>query len=210
MLRFTLAAAALLCFTPAAHPFNWLQSPFKIRDGALGYHFDDPITQIHEDTHGVHSLLRKRFGGRCFQVDDSTFVKLPAITGVTIGQVAATCEVRPSTFQLYLVEQRQWWDDQPSYLFGEWVCYTNGAKAGVFGTPPRSRYSDLKFGLHFTYYCDRLVKLIPQREVKGEYRTFWLWNARRCLRIYERSKETGVGYHSQHDGWVRWLRSRLD
>jgi hypothetical protein len=101
------------------------------------YYSRDRITHAHETTHGINShisnfLHRGRRRAYGFYVGNNRAVLL---TGprIKLSQVAALIpqSLRGSRYRLYCIDQQKYFEDQPLYLFDEWVAYTNGAHAGV-------------------------------------------------------------------------------
>jgi hypothetical protein len=95
------------------------------------YRDDDRITWAHETTHGLNSRIRNQHGSGVNAVYlygcGAVVLKEPP---VTIAQVAAAVNDRGRLFDLYLVKQRQDWNNQPLYIVDEMVSYLNGAIVG--------------------------------------------------------------------------------
>lgn len=90
------------------------------------------MTEVHENTHQIHSELRNRMAGNngnAFYVlnDRSIYFREPS---VTLADVASRVAKKGPVFDLYLVASRKWWNRQPLYVLDEAVAYTNGAIAG--------------------------------------------------------------------------------
>jgi hypothetical protein len=93
------------------------------------YRDSDRITWTHEGTHGVNSRIRQELGtGFYVLCDRAVLLKEPS---GTLAAVAASVpkSLRGDVYTLYLVQGQQWWNGQPSYVFDEWVAYTNGTAA---------------------------------------------------------------------------------
>jgi hypothetical protein len=93
------------------------------------------VTWTHEGTHGVSHLaskVHKRQDRLTIYLLDGHCITLQH-PGVSILEVAAAVpredwEGQPeSMFTLYLVNQQQYFNDEPLYLLEEWVGYTHGA-----------------------------------------------------------------------------------
>lgn len=202
-------SALLLVAVSLVGQIQWYKSPYQLSDGAMGYHFSDPTTQVHEDTHGVNSLLRQRYGGECFYVGHGRFVRFKRLTAFRLRDVASRCKYRGTIFRLYLQEQQAYWDDQPLYLFDEWVAYTNGAEEAM-ARPGLDGGSDITFSLEMGYYASVAVDLLPASYPdSAQVRAFWLWNARRTVRLAEQAQSTGRNYRAAQTPWRRWMAARI-
>jgi hypothetical protein len=94
------------------------------------YRDADRITWVHEGSHGVSSLLRNKWGCPAFYVLQNRAVLMPE-PRTTLSAVAGRVpqSLRGEVYNLYLIQMQQWWNNQPSFVFDEWVAYTNGAEA---------------------------------------------------------------------------------
>ncbi len=98
---------------------------------------DDRITWGHETTHGINSYLRnylnttgKRANGLYLMRDRYALVVEPNVRLANVGTYVPA-SLRGSRYQTYLVDQVSGWDSTPTYVFDEWVAYTNGSEVGV-------------------------------------------------------------------------------
>jgi hypothetical protein len=94
---------------------------------------DGRYTDVHETSHFISSELRQgKMGYNGFYILNSkgVLVKEPP---TTIGEVAdyVPSNLRGMRYQLYLVDQRRYWDEQPLYIVEEWNCYTLGGMCAV-------------------------------------------------------------------------------
>ena len=94
---------------------------------------DGRYTDTHETSHFISSELRQgKMGYNGFYILNSkgVLVKEPP---TTIGEVAdyVPSNLRGMRYQLYLVDQRRYWDEQPLYIVEEWNCYTLGGMCAV-------------------------------------------------------------------------------
>lgn len=188
---------------------QWYQSPYTLSSAPALYRDADPITTVHECTHGVNSMLRNRYGQQCFYVGYKKFVRFPK-TGVTLATVAANCRFKGKGYNIYLVESRQWWNDTGLYLFDEWVAYANSAAVAVYKRTPGQSWSRVASACEFGYYCYVLVQLVPDSyPMKKELEAFWRWHAQRVVNIADTAEKTNVHYHVSVRPWREWLRAKL-
>ncbi len=94
------------------------------------YTCDDDITTVHEATHGINARLRGLYGKPSFYILNNQAITLDEPDG-TLTMVAEQIpkNLRGNNYKLYLVDARRYWDGQPTYVFDEFVAYTNGAQA---------------------------------------------------------------------------------
>lgn len=171
-----------------------------------GSQYNDPslTTTGHETLHGIcselrnnHSSGRNMNGFYCLN-DKAAFIESPKIR---IGDVAqrVPSKLRLSRYKLYLVEQRQAWDDTPTYLIDEWIAYIGGAEVGVdqikSGKTQDSSggSSDLIVGpIEFSYYILAMAKTIdeldPNYVGKEQFKEFVAYNIIRAAKVFRASK----------------------
>lgn len=103
------------------------------------YFDNDRVTHCHETTHGINNHLSNYFTtpegkkGYGFYVGNNNGIVIEQPTGVTLADVANAIpsNFRGSRYQLYLVQQRKDWNNDPLYLFDEFSAYINGAQTGL-------------------------------------------------------------------------------
>jgi len=165
----------------------------------------DRITNVHECTHGVNSKLRQRHGGtgkvNCFFVMDGKYTVFKEPRRITLQQIATQVRKRGSCYNLYLIQQGRWWNNEPLYLFDEWVAYTNGTVV-AWQVNFRGHDSTLEFALEFAHYCATLVKMLPASYAeRDELIRFFLWNAKRLDAIAYQSETTGRMKRPNNAAW---------
>ena len=100
------------------------------------YRDSDLLTSAHETTHGINSHVRNNFNdtgqqanGFYVMEDRALILVEPAIRKSDINAYVPE-SLRGSRYDLYL--GGMWdWDDMPTYIWDEWVAYTNGGAVGV-------------------------------------------------------------------------------
>jgi hypothetical protein len=115
-------------------------------------------TDLHENTHTLHSELRNKYGNKynaMYRGDGSAFILLePQVTLATIA-VAIPQPLRGMSYNLYLVQQQRWWNQQPLYLIDELGAYLSGSRH------PNSEFSDYLQAMEFVIYNFYLIKIVP-------------------------------------------------
>jgi len=152
-----------------------------------GHPYDDPdrITTIHEGSHGIHSLLRQKHGCPGFYVLENrgVLIQEPATTLAAVAQLVPP-SLRGEVYDLYLVQMRGYWNEQPSYVFDEWTAYTNGADArqqlGI-----QDRRETVRYALEFCVYA----VCVPLAAESGDLqlRAFIRWQIERAVKLYKAS-----------------------
>ncbi|MFA5758549.1 MAG: hypothetical protein WC942_04205 [Clostridia bacterium] len=144
------------------------------------YNDPDPITTVHECTHGINSRLRGLYHKPSFYVLKNRAFIFHEVPG-TLRDVANKIPInlRGDVYKLYLVDSRRWWNDTPSYVFDEFVAYTNGSIARYeLGIP--TRIESIKYMMEFVIYSYYAATTPESKE-------FWAWNTRRAWALYELS-----------------------
>lgn len=152
---------------------------------------DTETTTVHECTHGINADLRNKFhpGGRhnCFYLLRDEWIHfaepnwrkrevIPFIPAEYCSGILFTTYVSGSN-----------WDDQPLYLWDEWVAYVNGSELGetysvnhalVFGFYAGAVLKrEMNFGLHdlFDLLCFRLELKLRGSEQQQTYEKLRKW-----------------------------------
>lgn len=152
-------------------------------------------TNVHETTHGINSWIRnqnssgKRANGfyvlqdRAVLVDEMRFRK---------SQVAKFVpqNLRSVRFSTYITGQTAW-DDTPTYILDEWVCYVNGAKCNVEDVQ-NGRYQGewtdgVSGSLEFSVYAIALAMAVKEHEPQSwnpQFRSFLIWGLQEAEKTF--------------------------
>lgn len=147
------------------------------------YRDADLITYVHEGTHGINSLLRAEFNCPGFYVlkDRAYILPEPATTLTKVAKVIPV-SLRGDVYRLYLIDSRRWWNNQPSYMFDEWVAYANGADArqqlGI-----KNRQETVHYMLEFCVYSACVTCYTDDLQT----RAFYKWQLERSMKLYRAS-----------------------
>lgn len=151
------------------------------------YRDSDRITWGHETSHGIASQLRQKFGMDgfyCLQ-DRAVLMQKP---NVTIRQVASMvpASLRGKVYQLYLVQQQQHWNNDPLYIFDEWIAYTNGCEVRTdLGVEEQA--STVEFTFEFNVYSIALAKVVQESQPDyddKQFKALLMWNLERSMDLY--------------------------
>ena len=106
---------------------NDVQSQLK---ASHDYGCPDPISTVHECTHGINARLRNIYRKPCFYVLGNKMFSFDEPKD-TLNNVAKSVPVkfRKSLYQFYLIDAQKWWNNQPSYVFDELSAYINALQA---------------------------------------------------------------------------------
>lgn len=172
---------------------NWYQSPYSLNQGGLSG--GGAVTSAHENTHGVNSKLRQRYGGNCFFLKrEKAFVRFAATPRqVTLSQVANRCRYKGDIFNLYMRSQTRWWNDTPLYTFDEWTAYMNGSEQQLRGLHSRSNDCTFYYMMEMGYYSYEAVQCMPDNwSDKQNLQEFWQWMAQRSIHMTQELEQKGL------------------
>jgi hypothetical protein len=93
---------------------------------------------VHETAHGIHSDVRNKYEKElktqlnAFYCLDGNVILLkdPKVTMRHVVKYVPS-NLRSYRWNLYFVDQLQYWDDKPTYILEEWVAYILGSKCAV-------------------------------------------------------------------------------
>ena len=127
LLLFAILVSPLREVTEYCDTVNDVQSQLE---AGHGYNCDNPISTVHECTHGINSRLRGIYKQPCFYVLGNKMFTFPEPKG-TLKQVADSIpkRLRGSLYQFYLVDAQKYWNNQPSYVLDELSAYINALQA---------------------------------------------------------------------------------
>jgi hypothetical protein len=177
----------------------------EVRDPALGVilgdleshiakehkYFDtNKITWAHQVSHGINANLRNRIQDKelcnCFYVLRDRYISLRE-PNISIRDIALEVpeKLRGPSFNMYLVDSMDRWNDKPLYIFDEWVAFTNGAEVGK-ELNFEGWYFELFQAHNFNVYCLYLA-MVVNRDVSNyndmEMKKFLRWNIERVFMI---------------------------
>jgi|WetSurMetagenome_2_1015567.scaffolds.fasta_scaffold122943_2 hypothetical protein len=203
-----LLTVAILLFASVCNA-QWIKAPalYKAGTGIIAdvqSHLDNPgtytdsdrVTTVHETTHGVNAYLRNKHGCPAFYVlkNRAMLLKEPNTTLAAIAQ-QIPMSLRGDVYQTYLIGMQGYWNNQPTYVFDEWVAYTNGMAARLeLGIEDRRETA--RFALEFLVYS----AYVPQDKWT---KVFYKWQTERMMKLYRKS---GI----QQDAYLKALRSSPD
>lgn len=142
--------------------YSRVDNPHRFRDPTDP---TDLVTWTHELTHGASNQVWNKKGKQGLYMLDGKGVILTH-PNITMEQIARSIPVekRGKIYQLYLVDQRRWWNDSPIYICDEWLAYTHGAIAHrQMGWVDR-RKDTYQSAREMEVYVREMVKVIEQRD----------------------------------------------
>jgi len=92
----------------------------------------DKMTWGHEGTHGINSRLRnglQNYNAAYLLGSWAYFQNEPATT-LSLVKQNVPANLRGGVFDLYLIEQQRYWNNQPLYILDEFSAYTNSVFVG--------------------------------------------------------------------------------
>lgn len=156
------------------------------------YSSKDKITWAHETTHGIAGQIRVEHtesglinGFYC--LEDRACVMYVPKTRATKAANLVPMVLRGPSFDLYMNKQVKIWDDNPLYIFDEWVAYTNGSMCAKELKVP-GLYLELLQAHNFNVYSICLAMLVkkdcPDYDDK-QFKSFLMWNIERTYELLE-------------------------
>jgi len=142
--------------------YSRVDDPHRFRDPTDP---TDLVTWTHELTHGASNQVWNKKGKHGIYLLDGKGVVLTH-PDISMEQIARSIppEKRGKIYQLYLVEQRRWWNDSPIYLLDEWNSYIHGAIAhSQMGWKDR-RKDTYRSAQEMESYVREMVKVVEQRD----------------------------------------------
>ncbi len=147
------------------------------------YRDSDLITWVHEGTHGINSQLRGLFGKPAFYVLGNRAILLKEEPHTTLTRVSRLVPVslRGDVYNLYLLQSRRWWENEPSYIFDEFAAYTNGAEARI-SLRIQARQETVRYMLELSVYST----CVPWSAKSGDpqMRNFIMWQIERSMKLH--------------------------
>lgn len=131
------------------------------------------VTDVHENTHQLHSELRNKYGNKynaMYKGNGQAFILLEPKT--TLSAIAAIIPkpLQGMSYRLYLIQQQQWWNNQPLYLGDELCAYLAGSRH------PQSETSDYLQACEFLFYNYYLLTILPYDYIDyNNYKQALMW-----------------------------------
>jgi len=215
-----LLAVVVMTWTAAGADPSWstatIRNPGAQRTGiemlddiaqrtAPGYSYRRDLGSVHwahETVHQLNSDMRnhwvRRYGGRVNAIycgkGRVAVLEEPRLTLATVA-AAVPGAFRGSTYNLYLVQQQQYWNQEPLYIFDEWACYLLGSQVALdmaqMGRPPPNESLTFENSVRFAAYGQTLLRLVRSRQ--ADYRdlekleALTEWMAARTWDVLDRS-----------------------
>lgn len=186
---------------------------------------DDRITWGHETTHGINSYLRNYLNGTGKKANGfylmkdryALVVEPPTVRLADVGPYVPA-SLRGSRYQTYLVQQVSGWDDTPTYVFDEWVAYTNGSEVGVELAKGGSwtTWRDGVAGtLEFTVYALALGLAVEKLDAAystsyPQFREFLAWSSERAMNLYRAGSVLPVFAWATQDAYLAAWKTEAD
>lgn len=136
----------------------------------------------HETSHGLHSILRNKLNpnGNALFVPDRWCCLVADPTGVKLATIAQKVPAswRGMSYQLYLQQMQQYWNNEPTYVLDEWVSYANGLQAS-YEYQKDVQSSSAQQMIEFMGYAWTLFTLGADEQL----RNFILWYSYRTVKL---------------------------
>jgi hypothetical protein len=185
------------------------------------YDDPDPITWAHETSHGIASELRNnhtstqaRANGFYCTSDKAGIIREPNMRKSEVARYVPALLQGPR-FSTYITGQ-QAWDDTPTYVFDEWVAYTNGGATGVDLVDQnlwQGAWQDGVAGqLELSVYALALAMAVEQADPQyfaseAQFKEFLAWQAKRAMSIYARGSRLPAFAFTDEDAYFSTLQT---
>lgn len=159
----------------------------------------DRDTNAHETTHSINSVLRNSQGygynGFYLTKDKGFIIKEPSIRKRDLIKYIPV-NLRSYRYPTYITGQTVW-DDQPLYVFDEWVSYVNGAAVSVEDVETgrhSGSWSDAVSGcLGFSIYSTALAMAVAEKDPdywqnNVQFKRFINWHLKRSFDIFQKGR----------------------
>lgn len=161
---------------------------------------DGRYTDAHETAHFISSEIRNAHSGHnngyYILGGKGVVVDHPAITiGDIAGYVPAS--LRGFRYQLYLVDQRRYWDNEPLYILEELNCYVTGGAVAVDDARngrQLERTDAVSGAFEFSIYCTAMAMAVKDKDRRyhdgnEQYREFLSLTFARASAVFEAGKD---------------------
>lgn len=149
------------------------------------YRARDRVNWVHEGTQGIAGRLRDRFHRPGFYVLDNRAVLMHEAGTLAAVAAAVPPSLRGPGYQLYLVSQQGYFGKQPTYVFDEWVAYTNGSAARL-ALKISDRTETVASMIEFVPYA--LCVPYATRSRDPQMQRFIAWQVERVLALHAESQ----------------------
>ncbi len=171
------------------------------------------IGWMHETTHGLHARLRNQYGNNVFYLlnNQAIVVKEPPFTLRYIS-TKIPHKLRRNIYNLYLINAQQWWNNEPLYIFDEWVAYTNGTLTGqeykIFNIRTQSSFQHTLELTEYAYVLMQEASKYKEYDITNLHKLFDL-QLKRVFDIYDNAKKKGWLTHTHKQYMDMFLRNRI-
>lgn len=190
------------------------------------YWDSDLMTAGHETTHGIDSELRnnwnktgKRANGFYVLGDRAAIIVEPNIRKADCADYIPSSLHGPR-YDLYIVGQTEW-DDTPTYVFDEWIAYTNGGEVstelverGIY----HGGWTDAVFGqLEFVVYSNAVAMAVQKKDPSywssadgAQFKQFVAFSTKRAMDVYRVGSKMSDFAWSDMDKYYENMKSSPD
>lgn len=161
------------------------------------------VTWAHETTHGINSQIRNQPSSLSVPVNGFYVLNGKGIQllepGIKLRDIAEDVPTKlcGMAYQLYLVDQRKYWNDQPLYVLDEWSAYLNGLQTAMDVGGGDGQPSDCVQALEFMAYSLVMLQTVKKKSDYSldnflELRNFVAWQCERTMQLLKKAEKTKV------------------
>ena len=128
------------------------------------YKDKDQMTWAHEGTHGINAKLRDGLNGFnvIYFLGGWAFSQEEPTTTLKIIAKSVPGALQGGVFELYLIEQQRYWNEQPLYILDEFSAYTNSVFVGNELSLSNDKVGyGFEKGIEMWGYLEVLNKIVP-------------------------------------------------
>lgn len=174
------------------------------------YTTNDQCTVVHETTHGICKRKETEYGFYCLE-NRMCYVSDVNTTLATIAEQVPP-SLRGQSYDLYLKKQQYYFNNDPIYLFDEWVAYTNGSACIIELTQQNKyreqRWDTILFMREFDVYA--LTLAYVTKPTDEQFKNFLGWQLERTATLYNEARKYPNLTHSYQENWLKKLRTSPD
>jgi hypothetical protein len=171
-------------------------------------------TNVHETAHGIHNELRNEYKTllkrpvNVFYCLNGKAIVLPE-PNIKIRHISKYIPkiLRSSRYQLYLVDQTQYWDDVPLYILDEWNCYVLGGECAIDDLKKKvelEKTNAVSGCLEFSIYAVALAMAVKENDTiywksNDQFKGFIKYNLIRAERVFGAGSGVPEFYNKEQD-----------
>jgi hypothetical protein len=153
-------------------------------------------TAAHETVHGINNDIRNKLGvASGLYVGANKAVVIKEHPKVHIRSLISYIpkSLHSYRFQLYIENQGDW-NEQPLYIFDEWVAYVMGSKVGIERKESFGTVDGVYGPLEFSFFSIALAMAVEEHDPvywkeNQQFRKFLIWHLKEALKVFKQGRQ---------------------